>query len=113
MLTNRKGSEVDANNLDLLLGELGFKVTWRTNLTYRDMCKQILQFRNKPEHQQADMAIICILSHGQNDVIAGSDGREMKTEWLVEQFSNSNCPGLRLAVEIVRTQAAYLRERLL
>ena len=23
MLTNRKGSEVDANNLDLLLGELG------------------------------------------------------------------------------------------
>ncbi|XP_023322075.1 caspase-1 [Eurytemora carolleeae] len=95
MLTNRKGSEVDANNLDLLLGELGFKVTWRSNLSYRDMCKQILQFRNKPEHQQADMAIICILSHGQNDVIAGSDGREMKTDWLVEQFSNTNCPGLR------------------
>jgi len=41
VLPTRTGSLVDANNLDLLFGELGFRVTLRRNLGYHDMITEV------------------------------------------------------------------------
>merc|ERR1711915_1045022 len=72
----RTGSAVDANNLDILFEELGFKVTLRRNLEYRSMFTEIDKFKRKPELAKGDMLIVCIMSHGHNGVIASCDGRE-------------------------------------
>lgn len=94
-LPPRKGSLVDANNLDILLENLGFKVTLRRNLVYTAMRDEIYKFARRPQHQEADMAVVCIMSHGQHGLIAGSDGREIDTEWMLRQFNNDMCPALK------------------
>jgi len=95
MFIKRTGSMVDANNLDILFEELGFKVTLRRNLQYRTMMDEITKFSRKPELANGDMLIVCIMSHGQNGRIAGSDGRELETAWVIRQFNNDGCPALR------------------
>jgi len=94
-LPSRKGSLVDANNLDLLLEQLGFSVTLRRNLSYIRMRDEIYNFSKRVEHQKAEMTVVCIMSHGQHGLIAGSDGREIDTEWMLRQFNNDLCPALK------------------
>jgi len=95
VLPRRTGSMVDANNLDILLSELGFKVTLRRNLSYRDMMIDIKTFATNPQHAECDMTVVCILSHGRHGLIASADGREVETEWVLRQFNNDGCPSLR------------------
>lgn len=95
VLPRRTGSMVDANNLDILLSELGFKVTLRRNLSYRDMMIDIKTFATNPQHSECDMTVVCILSHGRHGLIASADGREVGTEWVLRQFNNDGCPSLR------------------
>jgi len=94
VLPTRTGSLVDANNLDILFGQLGFRVTLRRNLPYYDMITEIQKFAAKPDHKQGDMAIVAILSHGRHGLISASDGRELETEWVLRQFNNEGCPAL-------------------
>lgn len=96
VLPTRTGSLVDANNLDLLFGELGFRVTLRRNLGYHDMITEVQKFSARTEdHQAADMAVVAILSHGRHGLIAAADGRELETEWVLRQFNNDGCPALK------------------
>ena len=47
VLPFREGSQIDANNLDILFQELGFQVTMRRNLNYNDMMTTITEFSKK------------------------------------------------------------------
>eukprot|EP00090_Calanus_glacialis_P013661 TRINITY_DN22315_c0_g1_i1.p1 TRINITY_DN22315_c0_g1~~TRINITY_DN22315_c0_g1_i1.p1 ORF type:complete len:416 (+),score=104.06 TRINITY_DN22315_c0_g1_i1:319-1566(+) len=95
VLPTRTGSLVDANNLDILFGQLGFRVTLRRNLPYYDMITEIQKFASKTDHALGDMAIVAILSHGRHGLIAAADGRELETEWVLRQFNNDGCPALK------------------
>lgn len=95
VLPTRTGSLVDANNLDLLFQQLGFKVTLRRNLCYRDMYSEVQKFSGREEHGAADMAVLVILSHGRHGLVAAADGRELETEWVLRQLNNDGCPALK------------------
>jgi len=95
VLPTRTGSLVDANNLDILFGQLGFRVTLRRNLPYYDMITEIQKFASKDDHSLGDMTVVAILSHGRHGLIAAADGREIETEWVLRQFNNDGCPKLR------------------
>jgi len=95
VLPTRTGSLVDANNLDILFGQLGFRVTLRRNLPYYDMITEIQKFAGKADHAAGDMAVVAILSHGRHGLIAAADGRELETEWVLRQFNNDGCPALK------------------
>lgn len=95
VLPTRTGSLVDANNLDILFDQLGFRVTVRRNLPYYDMITEIQKFSNKTEHASCDMTVVAILSHGRHGLIAAADGRELETEWVLRQFNNDGCPALK------------------
>ena len=95
VLPRRTGSLVDANNLDLLFLQLGFKVTLRSNLMYQDMFTEIQKFAELEAHQESDMAVVVIMSHGRQGLVAACDGREIETEWIMRQFNNYGSPALR------------------
>lgn len=78
VLPTRTGSVVDANNLDILFGQLGFRVTLRRNLGYYDMIQEVQRFSGRSEHREADMAVLVVLSHGRHGLVAAADGRELE-----------------------------------
>jgi len=78
VLPTRTGSVVDANNLDILFGQLGFRVTLRRNLGYYDMIQEVQRFAGRSEHAEADMAVLAVLSHGRHGLVAAADGRELE-----------------------------------
>ena len=95
VMPTRTGSVVDANNLDILFSQLGFKVTLRRNLPYFDMITEVQKFAAKSEHMAGDMAVVIILSHGRHGLVAAADGREIEVEWVLRQFNNDGCPALK------------------
>jgi len=95
VLPTRTGSVVDANNLDILFGQLGFRVTLRRNLGYYDMIQEVQRFAGRSEHAAADMAVLAVLSHGRHGLVAAADGRELEVEWILRQLNNDGCPNLK------------------
>ena len=95
IMPTRTGSVVDANNLDILFSQLGFRVTLRRNLPYFDMITEVQKFAAKPDHLAGDMAVVIILSHGRHGLVAAADGREVEVEWVLRQFNNDGCPALK------------------
>ena len=62
---------------------------------YSDMYREVQGFAELEGHQEADMAVVVIMSHGRHGLVAACDGREIETEWILCQFNNQGCPGLR------------------
>jgi len=91
----RSGSTIDANNLDILFEQLGFKVIVQNNRTYQEMREDINSFAQRQEHASSNMAIIVLLSHGEDGLVFGTDGRKVPNEWILGQFNNDNCPNLK------------------
>jgi len=78
VLPFREGSKIDSNNLDMLFEQLNFKVTVRRNLSYSEMMSTIGKFADLEEHEDAQMCIVVILSHGEaGGLINAADKREV------------------------------------
>jgi len=92
--TERRGSNVDANNLDILFEQLGFKNVVRSNLSAIELKKEVAQFAQSEAHANSQMAVVIVLSHGENGCIFGTDGNRCPTEWILEQFNNERCQNL-------------------
>ncbi len=95
IMSRREGSQLDANNLDILFEQLGFSTIVRRNLTYAQMTRELSSFSGLSGHAEADMCIVCILSHGDSGLIYSTDGREVSTEWVLRRFNNEGCPALK------------------
>jgi len=92
--SRRHGSHVDILNLKKLFEQLHFKIDHHQNLNRMDFLKQLDIFAAAPEHRDADMMILVILSHGRDSAIIAADGRIIHTEDIYSRFNNSNCPAL-------------------
>ena len=51
------------------------------------------------------MAVVCILSHGGNGFVYGSDGREVKVEDIAKHLDNKNCTAMAGKPKLVVVQA--------
>ena len=60
----RYGSAADTACLESLFQQLGFSVTVAQNLTRNETLIKIIEFSDSIEHSEANMAIVCISSHG-------------------------------------------------
>jgi len=94
-LTPRYGSHVDVENIKSLLQGLEFDVTVHKNLQLGAFFKEITEFCCNKMHQEADMAVVVILSHGKDGVVYAADGQSINMEYIYEFFNNRNCPLLR------------------
>ncbi|XP_017555968.1 caspase-2 isoform X4 [Pygocentrus nattereri] len=91
----RRGGEVDEEVLRRLFTELDFTVSLRKDLTVQAMRDCIEQFTQRPEHAVYDCCAVCLLSHGVEGSIYGTDGQLLELDWVFERFDNARCPLLQ------------------
>ncbi|XP_076844656.1 caspase-2 isoform X2 [Brachyhypopomus gauderio] len=94
-LDTRRGGEVDEEVLRRLFTELDFTVIVQKDLTAQAMRSCIEQFVRRPEHVVSDCSAVCLLSHGVEGSIYGTDGQLLELDWVFERFDNARCPELQ------------------
>ncbi|XP_013868059.1 caspase-2 isoform X3 [Austrofundulus limnaeus] len=94
-LDPRKGGEVDDEVLRKVFTELDYLVSVRRDLTAQDMRTCIETFCRQSEHRTMDSCVVCLLSHGVEGAIYGTDGQLLQLDWVFEAFDNAHCPLLQ------------------
>lgn len=94
-LDPRKGGEVDDEVLRKVFTELDYMVTVRQNLTAQNMRMCIESFSRQPEHRTVDSCVVCLLSHGVEGAVYGTDGQLLQLDWVFGSFDNAHCPLLQ------------------
>ena len=72
-LSERRGSDRDAKNLQSLFTALGFTVWIVRNLDSNSMRSKFKELISK-DHSKSDSVVVCLLSHGLSGKIYGTDG---------------------------------------
>ncbi|XP_061770922.1 caspase-2 isoform X1 [Nerophis ophidion] len=104
-LDTRKGGEVDDEVLRKVFTELDYMVTVHRDLTAEDMKTCIETFRRRPDHRTMDSCVLCLLSHGVEGAVYGTDGQLLQLEWVFEAFDNARCPLLQNKPKMFFVQA--------
>ncbi|XP_035528545.1 caspase-2 isoform X1 [Morone saxatilis] len=94
-LDPRKGGEVDDEVLRKVFTELDYLVTVHRDLTAQGMRTCIETFCRRADHQTVDSCVVCLLSHGVEGAIYGTDGQLLQLDWVFEAFDNAHCPLLQ------------------
>ncbi len=83
--------DTDAKRLQVLFTMLDFEVAVHNNLTAAQIIAKV-KFYSQETHK--GIFVLALLSHGKEDVIAGSDDQLVEIKQLAEFFYASNCPTL-------------------
>ncbi|XP_074539239.1 caspase-2 isoform X6 [Halichoeres trimaculatus] len=94
-LDPRKGGEVDDEVLRKVFTELDYVVTVHRDLSAQGMRTCIENFSRQPDHQTVDSCVVCLLSHGVEGAIYGTDGQLLQLDWVFGTFDNAHCPLLQ------------------
>ncbi|XP_043972869.1 caspase-2 isoform X3 [Gambusia affinis] len=94
-LDPRKGGEVDDEVLRKVFTELDYHVSVHRDLTAQGMRTCIENFCRRSEHRTVDSCVVCLLSHGVEGAIYGTDGQLIQLDWVFEAFDNAHCPLLQ------------------
>ncbi|KAK6174792.1 hypothetical protein SNE40_013371 [Patella caerulea] len=103
-IETREGTTVDGEAIKKLFEQLHFIVDVHSDKTAEDMTK-ILRDYSEMDHSSFDCFICFILSHGDDDGIAGSDGKKMPWENIYDYFNGKQCETLAEKPKIFLIQA--------
>ncbi len=78
-------------------------MTLHTDLAFQDFHTKISEFARKPEHKDADMCIVVVMSHGNKEEVFACDGQGLARDWIVKVSISST-----LYVQIFRTNVVFL-----
>ncbi|XP_032374608.1 caspase-2 isoform X10 [Etheostoma spectabile] len=104
-LDPRKGGEVDDEVLRKVFTELDYLVTVHRDLTAQNMRSCIENFCSQPDHRTVDSCVVCLLSHGVDGAIYGTDGQLLQLDWVFKSFDNAHCPLLQNKPKVFFIQA--------
>ena len=91
-LSNRDGSDLDEFNLTNLFEQLGFKVRTERDRTANEMKEIVKKEASSEEHGKANAFVMCILSHGKEGLVAGTDGVYVNIEYDIKlPFTQEPC----------------------
>lgn len=94
-LPPRRGSHIDSDCLAKLYQQLGFWVVMKKNLRKLSLEFELFSFATDTVHHQLDMAIITVLSHGENGSIICTNGEKIAIEDILSKFNNKEAPPLK------------------
>ena len=94
-LPPRRGSHIDSDCLAKLYQQLGFWVVIKKNLRKLSLEFELFSFATDNVHHQLDMAIITVLSHGENGSIICTNGEKILIEDILSKFNNKEAPPLK------------------
>ena len=92
-LPERRGSQVDEDNLRVTWEYLRYDVRILKNLTASELTRQLMQIALQ-NHEKYDSFVCCILSHGYLDGIYGTDSKPVKINDIASLFKGTFCPTL-------------------
>ncbi|KAL1137741.1 hypothetical protein AAG570_009437 [Ranatra chinensis] len=94
----KRGMEMDVNNIINLWKALGYKVVIRKDLTKRQFEYEVKAFSCMTELNEVDSMAIILMTHGPKpddaDGIFACDKGIIRYEWIVKQFEVPNCSQL-------------------
>ncbi|XP_071115293.1 caspase-10-like [Haliotis cracherodii] len=109
----RSGSEVDEDKLYTTFTRLGFLVVKERDLTSDGIRARILEFSKHTDHSGYDAFICCLLTHGNNNVLYGTDGASLPLSEITSEFTARQCPSLAGKPKIFFVQADRGKARML
>ena len=92
-LQDRRGSQVDEDNLRVTWEYLRYDVRILKNLTASELTRQLMQIALQ-NHEKYDSFVCCILSHGYLDGVYGTDSKPVKINDIASLFKGNFCPTL-------------------
>ncbi|MGH0128312.1 UNVERIFIED_CONTAM: hypothetical protein FKN15_001286 [Acipenser sinensis] len=101
-LGNRHGTDIDASALKEVFEWLGFEVRKADDVTGAGMHGILKEYQSKPH---TDCFVCCILSHGEEECVLGTDGDKVFIRDLVSYFNGQNCPSLLTKPKVFFIQA--------
>ncbi|XP_041353231.1 caspase-3-like [Gigantopelta aegis] len=93
LMEKRTGSDKDKERLRELFSDLDFDVHIFTNQTRSDIL-DILKRESTKDHSAHSCFVCCILSHGAQEVVFGTDGNAVDISELVAFYEGDQCRGL-------------------
>ena len=91
--TDRSGTQVDEVNLTQCFRYLGYTVEIHRNVTAHQI-ETIFSYYHSCNHSTYDSFIVCILSHGDDGHIFGTDSKSVELQSIVRQLNAESCPSL-------------------
>uniref|UniRef100_A0AAY5KT13 Caspase-8 n=1 Tax=Esox lucius TaxID=8010 RepID=A0AAY5KT13_ESOLU len=104
-IDDRNGSNIDAEALARLFSWLGFCVVMCKDKKKKEM-EEFIDLDGRIQH--GDVFICCVLSHGVDRGIYGTDGQVLPTNDLLLPFTPSNCPDLKEKPKLFFIQACRI-----
>uniref|UniRef100_A0A3Q1FMT9 Caspase-8 n=1 Tax=Acanthochromis polyacanthus TaxID=80966 RepID=A0A3Q1FMT9_9TELE len=92
-LSSRKGTQEDAKTLNKVFTDFGFDVKIRNNLTASDMRAE-MQKLGERNFMNDDALVVCVLSHGENECVYGTDEQPVLLRDLTLPFKSGRAPTL-------------------
>lgn len=108
-LQERTGTERDVENLRSLWEKLHFNVVVKTDLTAHEMYDAARDY-SRHDHSNFDCFVCCILSHGVQGGIYGSDGDVIEISQITSQFRGAACHSLADKPKLFFVQACRGRD---
>lgn len=94
--SKRKGAEFDHTQLEHLFEELAFNVYRYYDRNWVQMLRIAEHFAGKIDHSQFDAFVFIVMSHGgEQDIIHGVNGENVRVEDVMSRFKAANCPTLQ------------------
>uniref|UniRef100_G3MT21 Caspase family p20 domain-containing protein n=1 Tax=Amblyomma maculatum TaxID=34609 RepID=G3MT21_AMBMU len=91
-LSERRGTDLDAENLYYRFRELGFDTVIHPNMCRKDMLEE-LERLGRQDYSNDDCFVCCILTHGDRDVLYAKDGK-FPVDSVMDPFRGDVCSTL-------------------
>ncbi|XP_070202426.1 caspase-8-like isoform X2 [Littorina saxatilis] len=89
----REGSHIDRDKLRKTFKKMEFDVQWKDDLTSEGMLSLMKEISTK-NHEAYDCFVCCVLTHGKEGELLGSDDKPVLVKELTEPLQASKCPSL-------------------
>ena len=102
--TKRVGTDIDEANLTQCFRLLGYSVEVYRNLTAHQI-ESVFSYYRMCNHSKFDSFIVCILSHGEEGHVFGTDSKSVNLRSIVGQLNADSCQSLAGKPKIFFIQA--------
>ena len=92
-MRNRRGAQVDEDNLHTLWKYLGYDVVVLNNRFASELLEDLCKIATL-SHSNYDSFVCCILTHGYRGGVYSADGQPVELNTITNLFEGSNCPSL-------------------
>ncbi|XP_060113272.1 caspase-10 [Heteronotia binoei] len=104
-LGQRKGSQIDAKELERVFKWLGFEVETYDNQTSTEIHQHLQKWQSSEDWKDSDCLVCCILSHGKSGEIYGTDAQLIPIRTIMSYFTAKQCPLLARKPKLFFIQA--------